>query len=384
MIEIQGKHNSARFYIDDVEEECISQTYKMINHPAFSDTPIRIMPDCHAGKGSVVGFTMLLNKYVVPNVVGVDIGCGVLSLNLGTEDIDYQQLDDFIRSNIPSGTKARAEAVESSLTDLKAIREVSDRTGQNFEYVHRSLGTLGSGNHFIEIDEDPIGRKWLTVHTGSRNFGLKVCEYHQKIAKAKMKELSAGDLYKDLEYLEIDKEGEQYYLDMKIAQQFAWANRWHIIETINEYLNRPVFEYIESVHNYITSETHDGKIVHVLRKGAVSAMSDERLVIPLNMRDGVLVCRGKGNKDWNYSAPHGAGRILSRTKAKSQLSMDDFNEEMKDVWSSSIGVNTLDESPMAYKNAVTIMEAIKDTVDIEFLMKPKYVFKASEAYKYGK
>jgi tRNA-splicing ligase RtcB (3'-phosphate/5'-hydroxy nucleic acid ligase) len=380
MLEYKGKYNSAIVMTDVLDEATTTQIYSFLNHPAFSHSHIAIMADTHAGAGSVVGFTMKINDYIIPNVVGVDIGCGVNAYPLeGVKNINFEQVDKFIRMNIPSGFGVRSDSKEfdkvyfsNNLVD-KAI----DSTHQEKGRVYKSLGTLGGGNHFIEIDVDPNGQYWLLVHTGSRNFGLKIAQWHQAQAKELMKTMFQGDTYKGLEFLPKDlPQGKAYLEDMAIAQQFAMNNRYLIGKILMDGLFNHVkhwkHEYIECVHNYINFEDN------IIRKGAISANSGERVLIPLNMRDGTIIGTGKGSSKWNNSAPHGAGRIMSRSKAKENIDLADYKKSMEGIFTTSANQSTIDEAPMAYKGADMIKAAIGETVSIDFVMKPVYNFKAGE------
>lgn len=367
MLVLEGQYNTASVMTDDVDPATMSQIYSFLNHPAFADTHIVIMPDCHAGAGAVIGFTAIMNDYIIPNVVGVDIGCGVLACKLPkVGEIDFAALDNYIRTHIPSGFCKRAEPL--AITDprlLTQIEGVVEATGQDKAAVLCSLGTLGGGNHFIEVDGHD-GEFWLLVHTGSRNFGLRVATFHQRAAKA----MNAGA--GELAYLMVhEEEGERYLGHMEVAQRYARVNRSLIASQImGEFFGATIDESVESVHNYIDFADN------VIRKGAISAKEDERVVIPLNMRDGVIFGKGKGNAEWNNSAPHGAGRVLSRSQAKAVLKVEDFQDSMEGVWTSCVSQGTLDESPMAYKDSGTITELVAETMDIDFIAKPVYNFKA--------
>ena len=368
MFTIEGKFNSAKIMIDSVDQETMSQIYSFLNHPAFADGQIVIMPDTHAGAGAVIGFTMPLNDYIIPNIVGVDIGCGIESYCLGEVDIDFSELDKFVRGNIPSGFAIRDKASNQLFPKIKEKLDLlAKKVGMDAARAFTSIGTLGGGNHFIEIEIDSTNRKWLTIHTGSRNFGLQIATYHQNKAKAYMKDNS----YKGLEYLHIDEGGAEYLEDMKFAQLYAENNRQVIASKLLNYfsVNNPE-ETIKSVHNYINFEDN------IIRKGAISAYAGQKLVIPLNMRDGVIVGVGKGNPGWNYSAPHGAGRVLSRSQAKKSVDLRDYQKSMKGIWSSCVNLSTIDESPMVYKPMDAILETIGDTIEIIDILKPIYNFKA--------
>lgn len=373
MLFYKAKYNHAKVFIDVIDEETVRQIYSFLNHPAFANSKIRIMPDCHAGKGAVVGFTMEMNDYVIPNVVGVDIGCGMLMTRIDVDKIDFEKLDDFIHVNIPSGfsyndVKRNGLNLDNQVVD--DFLRVANKINQDNNTTIASLGTLGGGNHFIEVNASDEGF-FVVVHSGSRNFGLKVCQYHQNKAKDLMKKMFIGDAYKDAEFLPMDDGGTEYLNDMQIAQKYASLNRKLMLSKImKEFFKINDYREFECIHNYIN---FDDKII---RKGAISAHAGELVIIPLNMRDGIIVGYGRGNDDWNNSAPHGAGRILSRKQAKAEISLDDFQKSMDGIYTTSVNANTIDESPMAYKDKDLIIDAIKDTVDIEFIMKPVYNFKA--------
>ena len=396
-----------KIFTENIEPEALKQIHTLINQPAFADCKVRIMPDVHAGKGCVIGFTANLGDKVIPNIVGVDIGCGMLTVNLGKVDIDLEKLDNVIHRYIPSGRNVRNDTEYSfdSIRNLYCYDKLKD-----ILRIERSIGTLGGGNHFIELDVDSDGNKYLVIHTGSRNLGKQAAEYYQNLAietiqgKDKLREAQDKLIikYKELgEHNQIEKaikelkrtfapnplgipkelcyltgEYREHYLhDMKICQEYATANRNVIAGIIIKQMElehlwdwRKVFA---TVHNYID---HDSNIV---RKGAISAKKGEKLLIPINMRDGCIIGMGKGNDDWNQSAPHGAGRIMSRSKAKEMLSMDEYQETMKDIYTTSVNQSTIDEAPMAYKPMNEIIENIKDTVDIIKIIKPIYNFKAN-------
>jgi RNA-splicing ligase RtcB len=342
----------------------------MVNSIAFSGYPIAIMPDCHAGKGSVIGFTMPLTKYVVPEVVGVDIGCGMSSYSLfGIEIINFENLDNFIREEIPLGTNIHKVSFKFKNEKFKERIELLAKK-VNCERALYSLGTLGGGNHFIEIGEVPIeGHKILTVHSGSRNLGERTCRYHQN--KAKELTIQTKEL-KGYSVLEIGtKEATEYLQDMQTCQEYAQVNRFAIISKILEFFNRePLPFYNDCIHNYISSRDF------IIRKGAINAREKEAVIIPLNMKDGIIFGIGKALKEWNFSAPHGAGRIKSRSQANKDLSLNKFKEEMREVYSTSINKHTLDEAPGAYKSSGMILETIKEVVDIKFIAKSVYNLKA--------
>jgi RNA-splicing ligase RtcB len=370
-MKIRGTYNTAYVYNDDVDPESERQIQEFCNQEIFRDARIRIMPDVHAGKGCVIGYTSNLGDKVVPNLIGLDIGCGILATPLGRKDIKFDKLDRFIRQNIPHGFKRNKSAYpddhpERFIQDMEITCETL-----NIDLMDhlKGIGSLGGGNHFIEIAVDSEKGKWLLIHSGSRNFGLQVATWHQEraIRECRDKEI---DIPRHFAYLEGNSR-EDYFRDMKTAQEYAHLNRKEMAGRILGFLGLAIpEEQFETVHNYINFE--DG----IIRKGAVSAGKGERLIIPLNMRDGSLIARGKGNEDWNCSAPHGAGRRLSRNQARKHLDMDDFRKAMKNVWTSTVSKKTLDEAPKAYKPKGEILRYISDTVDIEESLKPVYNFKA--------
>lgn len=396
-----------KIFTDGIEPEALNQIYTLIKQPAFADCKVRIMPDVHAGKGCVIGFTADLGDKVIPNIVGVDIGCGMLCCEIGKMDIDYAKLDSVIREHIPAGRTVRDEEISfCQLDDLHCKDQL-----KNMEWLKCSLGTLGGGNHFIEVDEDNDGMKYLVIHTGSRNLGKQVAEIYQQMAiddmqgtdklaeesKKLIAEYKATGRQKDIQRglaelkrkwqpdkLNIPKElcylmgehREMYLHDMKICQEFARVNRRAIQDIIFYYMgwtfSRSSMERFQTIHNYIDHDTN------IVRKGAISAKAGEKVLIPINMRDGCIIGIGKGNEDWNCSAPHGAGRIMSRSKAKENVSLEEYQESMKGIYTTSVSQSTIDESPMAYKPMDEILEHIKDTVEIVKIIKPVYNFKASE------
>ena len=409
-----------KIFTDNIEQEAIDQINTLLEQPAFADCKVRIMPDVHAGAGCVIGFTADLGDKVIPNIVGVDIGCGMLTVELGridtgingktdssianyVTDIDYEKLDNVIRTCIPSGRNVHEE-INYIFPELKNLRCYNKL--KNIDWLERSMGTLGGGNHFIEIDEGFEGRKYLVIHTGSRNLGKQVADYYQNLAVELMigrdklayerdkliaeykdqgrsseiqdaiKELrntwrkKTNDIPKELCYL-TGKYRDDYIYDMKICQRFAKQNRLMIALKIMLSMGWYSIDLFETVHNYIDE-------FNMIRKGAISAKKGEKVLIPINMRDGSLLCVGKGNEDWNCSAPHGAGRIMSRSKARESISMESFRESMTGIYTTSVCESTIDESPMAYKPMDEIINNIKDTVDILDVLKPVYNFKASE------
>ena len=400
-IEINGKVNTAICYARVVEDEAIEQIRRMCDYIITEGSRIRIMPDVHAGKGCTVGTTMTINDKAVPNIVGVDIGCGMYTVSLGKADIDFEKVDEAAHY-IPSGMdvwEGRQERFD--LTKLNCYRYLRDS-----RRLERSLGTLGGGNHFIEIDETGDGNKYLIVHSGSRNLGKQVAEYYQRLAmnldrgygdylekrdeiirsykeqgrkseiQSALKDLhwqvyeSKTSIPDDLCYLS-DKYLAEYLHDVEICQNFAKRNRELMAEIILERTGMTSLEAFHTIHNYIDVDEM------ILRKGAIAAHSGEKVLIPINMKDGSVLAVGKGNPEWNYSAPHGAGRLMSRTAAKNNLSLDEYKEMMRGVYSTSINESTLDEAPMAYKRLEDIIDVIKESVDIIEVMKPIYNFKAS-------
>ena len=400
-IEIKGKVNTAICYARVVEDEAIEQIRRMCNYIITEGSRIRIMPDVHAGKGCTIGTTMTINDKAVPNIVGVDIGCGMYTVKLGNIDIDFEKVDEAAHY-IPSGMDVwdgRQERFD--LTKLKCYRYLRDS-----RRLERSLGTLGGGNHFIEIDETSDGCKYLIVHSGSRNLGKQVAQYYQRLAtnldrgydtylekrdeiirtyKEQGRKSEIQTALKDLHWQVYESETsmpddlcyvsgkylEEYLYDVEICQNFAKRNRELMAEIILERIGMTSLEAFHTIHNYIDVDEM------ILRKGAIAAHNGEKVLIPINMRDGSVLAVGKGNPEWNYSAPHGAGRLMSRTAAKNNLSLDEYKEMMRGVYSTSINENTLDEAPMAYKRLEDIIDVIKESVDIIEVMKPIYNFKAS-------
>lgn len=398
-----------KIFTDNIEHEALSQIYTLVKQPAFSDCKVRIMPDVHAGTGCVIGFTADLGEKVIPNIVGVDIGCGMLTTNLGNIDINFNELDEVIRRYVPSGRNVHDFENTKPATDIIDKLYCKEKL-KNVDWLKRSCGTLGGGNHFIEIDEDKKGNKYLIIHSGSRNVGKQVAEIYQQMAiddisgKSNFKEdsekliseyKSSGrekeinkaikalklsceqntpKIPKELSYL-TGEHREMYLHDMKLCQEFAVLNRRTIQSIICYYMGWEITketERFQTIHNYIEHETN------IVRKGAISAKTGEKVLIPINMRDGCILGIGKGNEDWNYSAPHGAGRIMSRSKAKEMVSLEEYEKSMSGIFTTSVNVSTIDESPMAYKPIKEIVENIKDTVEIVDIIKPVYNFKASE------
>ena len=398
-----------KIFTNNIEHEAREQIDLLLAQEPFKDCKVRIMPDVHAGAGCVIGFTADLGDKVIPNIVGVDIGCGMLCVELGNITLDLKRLDNIINQYIPSGRNIR----DSKITDLKDIKELyCYRELKDNQKFNKSLGTLGGGNHFIEIDVDDERNKYLVIHTGSRNLGKQVAEYYQNLAielcsdkeefykkkeqlieqykkQGKRKEIQKAlkelekeykykqpKLPKDLCYLE-GKYKEQYLHDMKICQLYASCNRILIAnEIIKNYFESDLiigdFNAFETIHNYISFEDN------IVRKGAISAKKGEKVLIPINMRDGSIIAIGKGNEDWNNSAPHGAGRIMSRSKAKETVNLEEFKNSMQGIYTTSVSESTVDESPFVYKPMQEIIDNIKDTVEIERIIRPIYNFKAKD------
>jgi RNA-splicing ligase RtcB len=381
-----------KIYAKTIESEAIEQIQHMANSVAYKDCTIRIMPDCHSGKGCTVGTVINIKDKVVPNTVGVDIGCGMLVYNLGNIFVDVQKLDEVINAKVPSGFASH----ETPIVEFPKLKNLHCVDNINLSNAMRQIGSLGGGNHFIELNIDKNNNKYLVIHSGSRHLGVEVCSYYQHLAykmstktglirkeiieklksEGREKEIQ-NELSKikntifDKELAHLDGEYYKMYLDdMSIAQQYASLNRKTIADIIVKEMGWGIEDSFETIHNYIDIKNN------ILRKGAVSAMDGELLIIPINMHDGSLICMGKGNKDWLYSAPHGAGRLMSRTKAKETLSMSDYKNAMIGIYSSSVCESTLDEAPMAYKSIEEIMEAIEPTVNIITKIRPIYNFKA--------
>ena len=400
MLEIKGKINTAICYASVIEEEAIEQIRRMCDYEFTAGSRIRIMPDVHAGKGCTIGTTMTITDKAVPNIVGVDIGCGMYTVSLGKADIDFERLDEAAHF-IPSGMNVWEGRQEHfDLEQLRCYRDLKDT-----KRLERSLGTLGGGNHFIEIDESADGEKYLVIHSGSRNLGKQVAELYQKLAvdlskgkeeyfkkrdeiirtykeQGKRKEIQAALkkiaweqkeslIPEDLCFL-YGSYLEDYLHDVEVCQRFARRNREKMAEILLERTGIAAGEAFHTIHNYIDTEEM------ILRKGAIAAHAGEKILIPINMRDGSVLAVGKGNAEWNYSAPHGAGRIMSRKAAKDKLSLEEYRETMKGIYTTSVNEATLDEAPMAYKSLDDIIDVIRDSVDIIDVMKPVYNFKASE------
>ena len=372
MIEIHGKYNTATVYVDELESSAEGQIRSLCDQPFSAGSNIAIMPDVHAGKGCTIGTTMTVGEAVVPCLVGVDIGCGMLTVKLKEKRINLPELDSFIKQHIPCGRNVRERPHRShgriDIEELNCHKEINSRR------IKESSGTLGGGNHFIEVDRDDEGNLYLVIHTGSRNPGLQGAEFYQKTAYASVGGRKQKEIPYELSPLTGDDKND-YLADMKFMQQFAALNRCNIKEEILKGVKLHEEEEFTTVHNYIDTDEM------ILRKGAVSAPKGERLMIPLNMRDGSLICTGLGNKDMNFSAPHGAGRKYSRTEAENSFTLSEFKASMEGIFTTSISRGTLDECPMAYKDAEEILQNIKSTVVIDKIIRPVYNFKASEHRK---
>lgn len=390
--------NDLKIFTDNIQPEAVNQIYSLITQPPFADAKVRIMPDVHYGMGCVVGFTSTFGDKLVPNVLGVDLGCGMLTVELGNIDIDLAKLDTFIKTTVTVGSNRKKFNIDPIINKLLCKNQLKD-----FSKTYQTFGTLGGGNHFIEIDKDENNNKYLIIHSGSRGLGLQVAKYYQQLAieecknagqtekqkiieelnkkgqpekiEAAIAELNTKYAYKtktpsDFCYLE-GKSMSDYLFDVKLCQQFAELNRKHMADQICNFLKVRPLSSFETVHNFIDTD-------NIIRKGAIPAHLGQRVLIPLNMRDGCIIAVGKGNEDWNYSAPHGAGRLIKRSEAKEYFTVEEYKKEMEGIYSTSVGSATLDESPMVYKPMQEILEYIQPTVDIERIIKPIYNFKSAE------
>lgn len=398
MLYVYGKHGNAQIMTNNCEQAAIDQIQKVCDNIISEESIIRVMPDVHAGKGCTIGTTMTFTDKIVPNLVGVDIGCGMTFAKLLEREIDFDKLDAAIRGFVPSGPNIRKvthpNRFKMQFTKLNCIDEI------NLSRAEMSIGTLGGGNHFIEVAKSSkTDDLYLIVHSGSRHLGKEVCDYYQKLAVKNMENEKRDMMHEIIECLKYTGETSKiqeelsecrknfcndpelaylagdvaldYIWDVGIVQDYASLNRKTILEVIRDCVGLHFESMNETIHNYVDIKED------IIRKGAVSAQKGEQLLIPMNMRDGSLLCVGKGNPEWNYSAPHGAGRLMSRTKAISDLSMDEYKKSMDGIFTTSVNKTTLDEAPMAYKPMDEIMEAIKDTVDVIDILKPVYNFKAS-------
>lgn len=398
MIILNGKYNSAEVFTENIDNQAIAQIIAICSQPFSAGSKIRIMPDVHAGTGCTIGTTMTITDKAVPNLVGVDIGCGMETAVLKEKHIELQKLDKLIYEKIPSGFEIRQKphrfAEKIDLSELYCVEHI------NPVRAELSIGTLGGGNHFIEADKGSDGKIYIVIHSGSRHLGVEVAKYYQNEAYRRLNKSSAKEVQELIDRLKAEgrerqiqqelkklantkrtdvpkhlayTEGElfsQYIHDMKLVQKFAEINRQAMMTEIIKGMGLHITESFTTIHNYIDTDSM------ILRKGAVSAQKGERLLIPVNMRDGSLLCTGKGNGDWNYSAPHGAGRLMSRSEAKESFTVSEYKKQMKGIYTTSVNSGTLDECPMAYKSIEDIVNNIGDTVEINDIIKPIYNFKA--------
>ncbi|MDP7988981.1 RtcB family protein [Bacillus sp. MHSD_36] len=395
MLKLQGKYNEAKVFTNNVDETATGQIIDLCNQEFVKDSQIRIMPDTHAGAGCTIGTTMTIQDKIVPNLVGVDIGCGmeVVVIDKKKEEINFDCLDETIRKFVPSGFRIRdKEHRFSKMIDFDGVRAQF-----TLQRAQKSIGTLGGGNHFVELNEDDKGNVYIVIHSGSRNLGKQIAEYYQNFAyeqlidvtsmkdeiikrlteegRAKeiqetLRRIQKPKIRKELAYLE-GQGFKDYMNDMNIAQKYAALNRKAMIDEIVTKMDWKITDQFTTIHNYIDMENM------ILRKGAISAQKDERVIIPINMRDGSIIALGKGNPDWNFSGPHGAGRIMSRKKAKESLTLEEFKNTMTEVWTTSVVESTIDEAPMVYKPIDEIIENTKETIDMKHIIKPLYNFKAN-------
>ena len=393
---ITGQFNTSKVFATTIDESCEQQILELCNEEWAANSKIRIMADCHSGKGCVIGTTMTITDKVVPNLVGVDIGCGMLTTKFRAIGLKMDYVDKVIKDNIPLGFHIHDTPVVDFTPDLQTLWTSRDQI--SFDNANRSIGSLGGGNHFIEIDKDEDDCFYLVIHTGSRNLGKRIAEFYQDKAfsyhdqatnddtRAQIEQMKANGQHKlisaflaqraqknrkELSYLE-GALLNAYLNDMKIAQKYASLNRRTIADILCKILHIAPIEQFETIHNYIDMDNM------ILRKGSISAQVGEKCLIPINMHDGSLICTGKGNEDYNYSAPHGAGRLMSRNEAKKRLQLVDFKNIMKDVYSTTVNESTLDEAPGAYKSIEEILENIRDTVDVIKQIKPVYNIKAED------
>lgn len=399
-----------KIFATTIEQDAILQVYRLASQPQFKNAKIRIMPDAHAGAGCTIGFTANLGDKVVPNLVGVDIGCGMLVANIGKIDLDLSKLDNVIRTTIPCGSEVNT--TQGTRVEFEQMEDlIMYKNLRNLLHLQSSIGTLGSGNHFLEIDVDEDGNKYIVIHSGSRNLGQQVCKHYQNLAidqcnahtkeikteinetiarlKKEGRQKESSKAIKEIKekYNRIDKVPtdicyltgdlrQDYLHDMKLCQEFAWQNRLEMLRRILKGMKiKNVVEQWQTVHNYIDFSDN------IIRKGAIRCNAGEKVIIPLNMRDGSIIAVGKGNEDWNNSGPHGAGRLMSRRVAKESLSMNDFKKSMEGIFTTCVNRGTIDESPMAYKNAQEIIDGIADTAEVINIIKPIYNFKATEIEK---
>jgi len=364
---VNGIYTSAKIFTDNIEEYALAQIQMLCDNEAFRDSKIRIMPDVHPGKVGTIGFTATVGERVLPHVVGIDIGCGITLARLKQERIEYQRLDKVIQSSVPSGMNVRQKP--HRFGERFPFEELYCGYAVNMKKAACSIGTLGGGNHFIEVDADEDGSLYVAVHSGSRHMGKEVTEYYLREGQEQLKRQGIQVPY-ELIWLE-GALLEEYLHDLSMVQEFAALNRKAIISELARGMKWKVEEVVSSAHNYIDMSGSE----MILRKGAVSAKAGETVVIPVNMRDGILLCEGKGNADWNNSAPHGAGRILKRTEVKEKFTVSRFKQEMKGIYCSCIRKETLDEAPFAYRGIEEIGKAVQDTVTIKKRLKPVYCYK---------
>ncbi|SKC37322.1 RtcB family protein [Maledivibacter halophilus] len=407
MLELKGKYNSAKVFTNKIDESARIQIIELCNQEFIKESKIRIMPDVHAGVGCTIGTTMTIKDKIVPNLVGVDIGCGMLTVELENINLDFKKIDEYIRKNIPSGFNINQNPKTDYKEEIEELICFRDIPKSSREF-NRALGSLGSGNHFIEINKDNLGKKYLVIHSGSRNLGKQVAKYYQnraydyhrglnddfekeknnlivsykkqgrrkeiKDALKKLKKVHKKEcnIPKDLCYLE-GRLMEDYLHDMNIVQNYSYMNRrvmaMRIVEECLE-MDYNSLNKFQTIHNYIDIKDK------ILRKGAISAKKGEKVLIPINMKDGSIIAIGKGNADWNYSAPHGAGRLMSRGEARKKLNLDEYKKSMEGIYTTSVNKSTVDEAPMAYKPLEEIIENVKEAVDIVDIIRPLYNFKA--------
>lgn len=365
---ISGRYTSAMIFTDMVEDYALAQIQMLCDNPVFEGCQVRVMPDVHPGHVVTVGFTTTVGDKIMPNIVGADIGCGMMMVKLKQKKLEFQKLDTVIRDNIPSGSKIRKKShrlgVEFPYENLLCADHI------NLDKAPRSIGSLGGGNHFLEVDQDSEGNLYVVIHTGSRHLGKEVTDYYLKEGQKTLK-AKGIDLPYELTYLEGELK-DAYMHDVEVVQNYADCNREAIMDELMKGMKLKATDCYSCIHNYIGSTREQP----IIRKGAISALVGEVVIIPINMRDGIILGTGKGNPDWNYSAPHGAGRIMNRTRVKEQFTVSDFKKSMKGIYSSSIGKDTLDEAPFAYRNLDQIVDSIKDTVEIQEIIRPVYNFKA--------
>lgn len=365
---VEGIYTSATIFTDDVEDYAVAQIQQLCDHPAFAGSKIRIMPDVHPGKVGTIGFTAIVGDKIMPNVVGIDIGCGMTMAKLKQKKVEFQKLDTVIRECVPSGFQVRRKPHRySENIDLSRLC-----CGK---YINRdrafvSLGSLGMGNHFIEVDRDEDGFLYVVIHTGSRRLGKEVTEYYLKEGQKYLKNQGNQTAY-ELTWLE-DELMNDYIHDVQVVQEFAQLNREAILDELVRGMKWKIEESYSVEHNYI--DTTDSNVI--VRKGAISARKGEKVIIPVNMRDGVLLGAGLGKEEWNFSAPHGAGRIMKREDVRQKFTVSQFKTEMKGIYCSCVGKDTLDESPFAYRRIDMLQESIRETVKIDKILKPIYNFKA--------